>query len=170
MPTIFEKIILKYVYNLFRDNFILHVSLFQLRFQEGKSTGTQWLDIYHRFFYQAVDENKEIRVAFLINGQTSEWGEIRGGVPKGSVLRPLILLPFINKISHVVSLCSIGLFADDTCLFTEMDNHEETAELINQDLNSIQHWANNWLVALSAPKTKSLTINNKQDSNLNPLV
>ena len=51
-----------------------------------------------------------------------------------------------------------------------MDISEETAGLINQDLNSIQKWANNWLVTFSAPKTKSLTIGDKKHSNLNPPV
>ena len=46
----------------FRDNCIL--SLFHSGFQEGKSTVTQLLEIYPKF-YQAVDENKEIRVVFL---------------------------------------------------------------------------------------------------------
>ena len=64
-----------------------------------------------------------------------------GGVPQGSVLGPLLFILFINDITHVVIHCDIRLFADDTGLFMEVDNHLETAELINEDSN-IQNWAN----------------------------
>ena len=87
-----------------------------------------------------------------------------------SVLGPLLFLLFINDFTHVVSHCNIWLFADDTCLFIEVDNGEETAKLINQDLKHIQHWANKWLVTFSAPQTKSLIISNKKDFNLSPSV
>ena len=42
------------------------------------------------------------------------------------------------------------------------------APLINEDLNNIQYWTNNWLVTFSDPKIKSFTISNKIYSNLNP--
>jgi hypothetical protein len=63
MSKLLEKIVFKYVYNFFKENFVL--SVFQSGFQEGKSTITQLLEIYHKFC-KAVEENKEIRVPFLI--------------------------------------------------------------------------------------------------------
>ena len=53
-------------------------------------------------------------------------------------------------------------------LFIEVNNRMEMAETINEDLNNIQTWMNNWLVIFSVAKTKSLTICNKKDSNLKP--
>jgi hypothetical protein len=106
----------------------------------------------------------------VINGQASKWGQIQAGVPQGSVLGPLLFLLFINDLTHVVNNCNILLFADDTCLFIEVDNREETAQMLNEDLENIQNWARNWLVTFSPPKTKSLIISNKKDSNLNPRV
>ena len=210
LSKVFEKIIFKYVYNFFRENFVL--SVFQSGFQAGKSTVTQLLEVYHKFC-EAVDNNKEIRVVFLdiskafdkvwhkgllfklqqagigggllrwfesylrdrlqrvvINGQTSAWGPIQSGVPQGSVLGPLLFLLFIDDIVNVVTQCQIRLFADDTCLFIEVDNRERTAELINADLVQIQNWANRWLVTFSPTKTKSLIISNKDDAILNPQV
>jgi hypothetical protein len=210
MSKILERIVFKYVYNFFKENFIL--SAFQSGFQEGKSTITQLLEVYHKFC-SAVEENKEIRVIFLdiskafdkvwhkglifklkqsgiggslldwfenylkdhlqrvvINGQASKWGQICAGVPQGSVLGPLLFLLFINDITHVVNNCNIRLFADDTCLFIEVDNRVDTAHMINQDLANIHRWSENWLVTFSPPKTKSLTISNKKDANLNPPV
>ncbi len=106
----------------------------------------------------------------VINGQCSEWGSVTAGVPQGSVLGPLLFLLFINDIVHVVSHCNIRLFADDTCLFIEVEDRVETANSINDDLAAITDWSNQWLVNFSPSKTKSLTISNKQDAQLNPHV
>ena len=207
---IFEKIIFKYLYNFFQDNFIL--SNYQSGFQAGKSTVTQLTEVYHEFC-KAVDKNKEIRVIFLdiskafdkvwhkglkaklkqcgisgnllgwledylenrmqrvvINGQASLWGIIKAGVPQGSVLGPLLFLLFINDLTQAVINCRIRLFADDTCLFIEVDDRQNTAQLINADLHSIQQWSEDWLVTFAPHKTKTLTISNKIDANQNPSI
>ena len=59
---IMERIIFKYVYNYFRENFV--ISAVQSGFLPGKSTVTQLLEVYHEFC-KAVDDGKEIRVVFL---------------------------------------------------------------------------------------------------------
>ena len=205
---IMEKVVFKYVFNHFKDNFI--ISLFQSGFIPGMSTVTQLIEMYHAFS-KTVDDGKEIRVVFLditkafdrvwhkgliyklqkcgikgplllwfvdylnertqrvvINGQTSDWGTINAGVPQGSVLGPLLFLIYINDITNIVRNCHIRLFADDTCLFIEVDNRRETANCVNDDLNAIATWSNQWLVSFSATKTKSLTISHKKDSFQNP--
>ena len=106
----------------------------------------------------------------IINGQQSQWKNINCGVPQGSVLGPLLFLLYINDISNVVTKSHIRLFADDTCLFIEVDNREQAAQDINSDLQEIQQWANKWLITFSPPKTKSLLISNKQDVNQSPHV
>ena len=119
----------------------------------------------------------------IINGQASNWGTLNAGVPQGSVLGPLLFLLFINDISNVVNHCQIRLFADDTCLFIEVENTSSDAEdkekerkrqiaanFIDEDLHRIQNWSNSWLVTFSPPKTKSLIISNKNDVDLNPKI
>ena len=103
-----------------------------------------------------------------INGQHSEWAVINAGVPQGSVLGPLLFLVFINDIINEVNTCNVRLFADDTCIFLEVDNREETAAIINENLQKIDSWANKWLINFSAPKTKVLTVSNKRDAHRNP--
>ena len=208
VAKIFERIVFKYVYNHFRDNFVL--SVHQSGFLPGCSTETQLLEVYHKFC-KAVDQGKEVRVVFLdiskafdkvwhkgllyklqrcgiggvlldwfssylsdrqqrvvINGENSAWGQIKAGVPQGSVLGPLLFLIYINDITQVVKHSCIRLFADDTCLFIEVDNRMQTAKKVEWDLSSIEKWAKNWLVTFSPQKTKSLTISNKRDAHLNP--
>ena len=127
-------------------------------------------------WFQNYLEDRMQRV--IINGQASSWKNLNAGVPQGSVLGPLLFLLFINDVSNVVDHCHIRMFADDTCLFLEVENSNNnyererfryhTAECINHDLNKIYLWSKKWLVTFSPPKTKSLTISNKPDSHLNP--
>ena len=49
-----------------------------------------------------------------------------------------------------------------------MDNQEDTALLINSDLELIQRWSEDWLVTFAPTKTKTITISNKPDVNQNP--
>jgi hypothetical protein len=202
IAKVFERVVFKYLYNFFRDNFIF--SIWQSGFLPGCSTVTQLIEIYDQFC-KAVSQGKEIRVVFLdiskafdrvwhagllhklkghgirgtllkwlhsyltdrhqrvvINGIHSAWGKIKAGVPQGSVLGPLLFLIFINDITHVIRRCKIRLFADDTCLFIHVDEPEEAAAALNDDLKNIQDWADKWLVTFSPPKTKELLITNKQ--------
>lgn len=207
---IFERIIFKYVFNFFRDNFVIND--FQSGFQSGRSTTTQLLELCHHFC-KAIDNGKEIRVVFLdirkafdkvwhkglmhklalsgirgnllswfenyldgrcqrviINGQSSEWANVNAGVPQGSVLGPLLFLIYINDITACIRHCNTRLFADDTCLFVEVEERRDTANLINSDLMNIERWAKKWLVQFAPEKTKSLIISKKQDANLNPYI
>ena len=89
----------------------------------------------------------------------------------------MLFLLYINDISNTVNHCNIRLFADDTCLFIEVDSskdndncREEAANFIDNDLKEIQTWADKWLITFSPPKTKSLIISNKPDYHLNPRI
>ena len=98
----------------------------------------------------------------LVNGTSSEWGNIEAGVPQGSVLGPLLFLMYINDLTFVIKHCDIRLFADDTCLFIRVDDHDIAAEKMNEDLVSIHEWAKQWLVTFSAAKTKTMIITNRR--------
>ena len=112
--------------------------------------------------------NRRQRV--VINGQNSKWANINAGVPQGSVLGPLLFLLYINDLSTEIHHCKVRFFADDTCLFIEVDNRLESTNLINTDLQNIYNWSLKWLVSFSPTKTKSLIISNKHDRLLNPTV
>ena len=104
----------------------------------------------------------------LINGQSSSWLNTTAGVPQGSVLGPLLFLLYINDLTTEVQHSRIRLFADDTCLFKEVTDREQTAVLINQDLANINKWSEKWLVKFSPSKTKSVVISNKKNRLDNP--
>ena len=104
----------------------------------------------------------------VINGQSSGWREIRAGVPQGSVLGLLLFLVFINDITQNISHCNVRLFADDTCIFIEVEDRNQAADMISEDLAHISDWSKLWKVNFSLAKTKSLIISNKKDKNMNP--
>jgi hypothetical protein len=208
LAKVFEKIVFKYLYNYFKDHFL--ISIWQSGFIPGSSTITQLTEIYHQFC-TAVNDGKEIRVVFLdiskafdrvwhkgllyklkrcgitgnllewlkdylserqqrviVNGHHSEWGKINVGVPQGSVLGPLLFLIFINDITYVIKNCKIRLFADDTCLFIEVEDPNVTAIELNEDLEKLNQWSKKWHVDFSPPKTEEVIISKKRNPNLHP--
>jgi hypothetical protein len=54
------------------------------------------------------------------------------------------------------------LFADDTCLFIEVNDTDLQGEEINQDLEQISKWADKWHVDFSPPKTDEMLISRKR--------
>ena len=90
----------------------------------------------------------------ILNGKSSSWKKITAGVPQGSVLGPLCFLVYINDIVENIN-SHIFLFADNASLFRTVDEvslHEDT-RLLNEDLNRISLWANQWKIIISIPKT-----------------
>ena len=81
----------------------------------------------------------------------------------------LYIYIYINDVRSVIKHCNIRLFADDTCLFIEVEDRNDACEKINEDL-TMNKWPKQWLVSFSAPKMKSLIVSNKKDYNLNPTV
>ena len=100
----------------------------------------------------------------VLNGQHSCWKTIDAGVPQGSVLGPLLFLLYINDITSQIRNVNIRLFADDTCLFIDVDDRINTALRLEKDLETINLWGKQWLVDFAPEKTKSLIISNKRDA------
>jgi hypothetical protein len=60
------------------------------------------------------------------------------------------------------------MFADDTCLFIEIDDPIEAASDLNEDLSHIASWAASWLVTFSPPKTEEMIITTKTTKRVDP--
>ena len=104
----------------------------------------------------------------VINGSNPNWLPVRAGVPQGSILDSLLLIFFINDIVNEIN-DEIKLFADDTSLYLIVDNHNDTAFLLNQDLNQLQRWSEKWLVRFNPNKTETNVISSKRNAPYHPL-
>ena len=69
----------------------------------------------------------------------------------------LLFIIFINDIVTDIQ-STIKLFADDTSLYLIIDDPNETADSLNNDLTTIHDWATKWLVTFNAQKTETMTI------------
>ena len=64
------------------------------------------------------------------------------GVPQGSILGPLLFLIYINDLSK--DLSSVKLFADDTSIFSTVQDIKHSTDQLNRDLDLISNWIHQW--------------------------
>ena len=81
------------------------------------------------FLYQRKQRN-------FLNGQHSSWTNVQSGVPQRSILGLLFFLIYINNLSDGLN-SNPKLFADDTSLFSVVQNISSTANDLNSDLIKI---------------------------------
>ena len=89
----------------------------------------------------------------VLNGQTSEWGKINAGVPQGSILGLLFFLIYINDLTDGTSSI-VKRFADGTSLFSVVQNKNNSASQLNNDLNKVSDWAYTWKMSFNPDPSK----------------
>ena len=101
--------------------------------------------------FQNYLTNRKQRV--ILNGMESNWGDIRAGVPQGSVLGPLLFLIYINDLEEGIE-SHVKFFADDTSLFSIIEDPMVSADKLQHDLNLISEWARQWKMSFNPDPTK----------------
>ena len=89
----------------------------------------------------------------VLNGQTSSWRPVLASVPQGSIMGPLLFLIYINDLPSELK-SNVKLFADDKSLFTVVKDKNESANILNNDLQSISTWAYNWKMPFNPDSSK----------------
>ena len=89
----------------------------------------------------------------VLNGQSSRWLPVTAGVPQGSILGPLLFLIYINDLSNNLS-STAKLFADDTSLFSVVNDVNLSQFHLNSDLKKISEWAYQWKMAFNPDISK----------------
>ena len=74
---------------------------------------------------------------------------------KGSVLGPLLSLIYINDLPGGIE--SFKVFADDTSLFSVVNNGKQSQSTINKDLGSISKWTHQGKMLFNPNPSKKAT-------------
>ena len=80
-------------------------------------------------------------------------GKINAGVPQGSILGPQFFLIYINDLADGISSI-VKLFADDTSLFSIVQNKNNSASWLNNDLDKVSDWAYTWKTSFNPDPSK----------------
>jgi hypothetical protein len=85
----------------------------------------------------------------------ADWGEIRHGVPQGSILGPLLFLLYINDLPKILNHnAEVALYVDNTSIIITSlipTNFTNSANKILQDINK---WFTTNRLSLNADKTQ----------------
>ena len=103
----------------------------------------QWFDSHltNRKQYTVLGDNK------------SELETVSYGVPRGSVLGPLLILIYVNDIQYTISTAKVKLFADDTNLFLHNCNPAQLFAEANICMAQLLEWFTMNRLSLNLDKT-----------------
>jgi hypothetical protein len=82
-----------------------------------------------------------------IDGEFSDWENVTSGVPKGTVLGPVLFLIYINNIDENL-MSKIGKFGDDTELGKSVSS-AEGVQTLREDLVKLGNWASDWQMSFN---------------------
>lgn len=99
----------------------------------------------------------------MVDNKLSSSKRVMSGVPQGSVLGPLLFLVYINDMPGVVSEGShLKLFADDSLLYRKIKTEKDTGTL-QDDLNALQKWEQEWKMEFHPKKCQIISFTNKRN-------
>ena len=91
-----------------------------------------------------------------INGHSSEWTDVKSGVPQGSVIAALLFVIYINDLPENIK-SHLYLFADDCKFFRQIISSEDTS-IMQKDLDMLLEWSNTWLLKFHPGKCVTLRL------------
>ena len=97
---------------------------------------------------QFLKDTRRQRV--VIKDTNSDWGKLTSGIPQGSALGPILFVLFINDLPDDI-LSSIVMFADDTKLWSKVNNTEDRVSL-QFYIEKLVTWSNDWQLSFNADK------------------
>ena len=101
----------------------------------------------------------------LVNGSLSRICSLKCGVPRGTILGPLLFLIYINDLPNCLTSCQPRMYADDTHI-TYADVDVNSIQLnLNHDLGNLNKWLISNKLAFNTAKTEYMLIGYDLDKN-----
>ena len=99
--------------------------------------------------------NDRYQRVVINNCQPSDSAPILAGVSQGYILGPLLFPIYINDLPDKLNSL-VKLFADDTSLFSTVNDPKISAKILNDGLNRISEWAHSWKMLFNPDITKQV--------------
>ena len=94
------------------------------------------------------------------DGEMSGSADVLSGVPKGTILGPLLFLCYINDLPSVVSPgTKIRLFTDDCLAYRAIHSIEDQLQF-QEHLTNLSNWGMQWGMRFNTSKCNIMTISN----------
>ena len=85
------------------------------------------------------------------------------------MLGPLLFLLYINDLpDYLRPDTGVRLFADDCMLYRKITTETDSLTL-QQDLDALQQWEQDWMMEFNPPKCQLLTVTNKPEAHFTSL-
>ena len=106
-------------------------------------------------------QNRTMRV--VVEGEHSDNAHVDSGIPQGqgTVLGPLLFLCHINDLPECVK-SQVRLFADDCLLYREIKSQQDH-QTLQEDLKSLELWADKWGMKFNAKKCYIMSMRQKSN-------
>ena len=93
---------------------------------------------------------------------------VKIGVPRGSMLGPILLVLYISGLNKTLTMLKSIHFADETTLYLDKNPSNVHTSWINSELGQVQTWINENNLSLNGEKTIYMSISNRnQVENIN---
>ena len=83
----------------------------------------------------------------------STWGLVKGGIPQGSALGPLLFLVYVNDMPSQIRHGKLLQYADDTALICSGINQDIAHQHLSEDLEQLARWIEQSKMRLNADKS-----------------
>ena len=110
-------------------------------------------------WFESYLSGRSQRVVY--GGNSSEFLNILGSVPQGSILSALLFLIYLNDIDENIK-SDMFLFADDVALLNKFKNRNDLEIELNSDLKQLNKWAQTWSMDFNPNKTEMVIFSNKK--------
>jgi len=94
----------------------------------------------------------------LLVRKLSQWHDVISGIPKGSIIGPLLFIIYINDLPDFFKdlYTRLFIYADDTKLYRHILNGEDYDNQQN-DIHMLKNWAGESLLKLNVEKCYGMT-------------